>query len=85
MSDPNNPDQRELERGVMLDLYWRLIRSSTPEEGTRLNVAYAIARHLGLDCPMAKVIVHDPFACTNGDPILDFGERYGIDWEYAAA
>ena len=65
------------------NIYDRIIRSSHPHQGTRLQIAYAIARHLGLDCPAAKVIVHNANDYMDGDPNTDLGERYGIDWEYA--
>lgn len=80
---PTNPTARDLEPGVMLDLYWRIIRNANPEEGARLNVAYAIARCMGLDCPAAKVIV--PATVPSGFANEHFGESYGVDWEYEPA
>lgn len=83
MTKSTNPRRRALEPDIMLDLYFRIIRNAHPEEGKRLNVAYAIARLWGLDCPVAKVIV--PATVPADFANEQFGEIYGVDWEYEPA
>lgn len=48
------------ESDVMLGLANRIVGNASPDEDSRLEVAYAIARHLGLSWPAAK---RDANAC----------------------
>lgn len=41
------------EQTAMLGLFKKIIESCCPDDDTRADVAYAIARHLKLDCPCA--------------------------------
>lgn len=43
------------EDAVLLTVAERITRNASPDEESRLEVAYAIARHLGLDWPAAQI------------------------------
>ena len=50
------PDWRAVatdELGWLLAVYERIIGNASPQEESRVEIAYAIARHLSLDCPCA--------------------------------
>ena len=83
----NEQTATELENQQMLAMANRIAESATPDEDSRLEVAYAIARHLDLGWPAAKatakatVIV--PQSANPDEMNAKHGEAYGVDWIYA--